>query len=97
MLDPDWFARYQAHVLCSVLLARRSCTYFILHLFVLIIFKTIFLTEYTIKIPQHTSVLGNRKHDKQDTWAGVNLHCRVANLRKVAREVFGNSYRAFNR
>ena len=34
---------------------------------------------------------------KQDTWAGVNLHCRVANLRKVAWEVFGNSYRAFNR
>ena len=23
MLDPDWFARYQAHVLCSVLLGRR--------------------------------------------------------------------------
>ena len=36
-------------------------------------------------------------HTKQDTWAGVNLHCRVANLRKVAWEVFGNSYRAFNR
>ncbi len=34
---------------------------------------------------------------KQDTWAGVNLHCRVANLRKVAWEVFGNRYRAFNR
>ncbi len=28
---------------------------------------------------------------------GVNLHCRVANMRKVAWEVFGNSYRAFNR
>ncbi len=36
MLDPDWsgFARCQAHVLCSVLLAR---VHFILHLFVLYI------------------------------------------------------------
>ena len=51
MLDPDWFARYQAHFfLCSVLLARRLLDARV-HIFYitfirLIIFKTIFLTGY---------------------------------------------------
>ncbi len=52
MLDPDWFARYQAHVLCSVLLARRLLDARV-HIFYitfirLIIFKTIFLTQNAV-------------------------------------------------